>query len=82
MSVLHMYKPMCMVSIPMEKHQTSESLDPGFFGSHFYMLSIFKMVFHRLWLNCQLALTHTVVKLRVVRGWLTSTEHNWKITVL
>lgn len=44
----------------------------------FYFL---KMVFLRLWLNCQLMLKHTVLELRVDGGWLTRTEHNWIITV-
>lgn len=59
-----MYELVCTLCIPVEKHQTSESIDPGFFGFHFYMLSIFLIVFLRLWLTCQLALTHTEVKLK------------------
>lgn len=45
MSVLHMYKLMCALCtreyLPVEKHQSSESIDPGFFGFQFYMFSVF-----------------------------------------
>lgn len=35
MSILHIDKHMCMLSMHMEKHQAGESLTPGFTDFHF-----------------------------------------------